>query len=270
MDDYYYFTKPNVVEVNAALVGISRGGWVSVPDQSDKSSNLALKLMKKYNFDIIPIDSNEETISNFYKTKNWGGFDDNEISEIDENCTIHFRTPIDHVISKMERLGVEYFLLSNSEDRIVGLITSSNLNCRDFGTLLFSHIIGFEMAMTQFIESEISEDEIESYAMGKKDLGKRIDDAKKANAELPTIQLLSLSDLIGLFEKSGCWRNLGFESKSKCHKMTQKVIELRNDVAHQGTGKTIINSKRSVPMLWKTMRDLKKYTTNLQRLTMGD
>ncbi len=270
MDDHYYFTKPNVVEVNAADVGISKDEWRSVPDQSDKSSNLALKLMKKYNFDIIPIDSNEGTVSNFYKTKNWGDSDDNEISEIDENCTIHFRTPIDHVVSKMERLGVHYFLLSNSEGRIVGLITSADLNCRDFGTLLFSHIIGFEMAMTQFIESEISEDEIESYAMGKKDLGKRIDDAKKANAELPTIQLFSLSDLIGLFEKSGCWKSLGFESKSKCHKMTQKVIDLRNAVAHQGTGKTVVNSKRPVPMLWETMRDLKKYTTDLKELSSGD
>lgn len=231
-----YFTKPIEIEITAAIVGINKDDWFC-HNPGDKQSDIISK-MQKENYDIVPIQNQHGLCTNYFTLK------ENKLTshKIEQKDKIYYLTHIRDIIWSMaENKKTHYFLTNGrNENDIVGLISLSNLNNRDFYMYLFNTISLLEVEFAKLIKSEKTEafeilnqaattDELRTQL---KEILNRIKEDEKNENENDYKEYLYLSNLITLIKKEQKFKVLNYSSVENFEKHIGILKDIRNGVAH--------------------------------------
>jgi hypothetical protein len=252
MTEDTYFLRESVVDINAAVVGISSIRWTSIP-LADATSDNAVQIMNTNRFDILPIDS-PGGVRECFQTREWNDYSSVVRRTITHRDVIPFTTPLRNVIRgfALEPRGF-YFL--GSERRIVGLISITNLNCRQVKVYLFSLLSELEIQLGNLVSRNCSELVLLEMTFGtnenpKYDGVKERYKSDKANGvDVPFVEYLYLSDLLKVIHKQKLFDQLGYQSGSKFDDAFGSLVSLRDTVSHPT--RSLITDPRSCKKLWE-------------------
>jgi CBS domain-containing protein len=152
-----FFFRDNVVDIDAAVVGVSKTKW----DFTDQEVGVeqAREIMAQRQFDVLPIVTDTGTVREYFHTRTWNDYDSVERREIDYSDVISFRTPLHALIKEFAKEKKLFYFLAN-EGRVIGLVSIANLNCRQVRTFIFNLISELEIRLSQFLSSEVSDVEM--------------------------------------------------------------------------------------------------------------
>lgn len=251
-EEQFFFERFSLVDIDAATIGISRWSWDSIATSMDNWMQIGLLVIIEKRYDVLPI-VRDSTIDSYLSLG-----ENNEPKEIQISDSIHFRTPALGSLSSLVNKGRNHIFLHNDAHKIVGLLSASNYNCREFATVVFNIITAYESAVANAIrENEIQVPETEEYLQ-----------AKAMNLEVDPVESLNFSTLMNVFSTnytllSNKYGDLA-KSRTKLKSMIEKHILLRNDIAHIGAGRVLIgNKKRSVNELHNQLVEIRTLTALL-------
>jgi hypothetical protein len=249
--DDAHFLREGVVDINAAVVGVSKTRWTAI-EESDATKENAIAIMKQHRFDVLPVVEGEEVKRYFYTDK-WNNFSSISEETITHRDVIPFHTHIRDVIKGFASESRNFHFLTN-ERRIVGLISVVNLNCRQVKVYLFSLLSELEVSLGKFIAENIPEEQLLNMTLGEKvtekheDVKKRYQADKAKGVEVPFVEYLYFSDLANIVIKKGLHEKLGY-SRTLFEKNFGSLTDFRNVVAHPA--RSIITDEHSVKKLWE-------------------
>jgi hypothetical protein len=136
-----------------AVVGIGRIRWESVTPEESKDQAHVRRIMKKRQFDVLPIDPSKGKVCSYFIIKTWGDYSEINKREITYDNLIPQRTSLKSVIRSFagDRL---FFFLTNGR-QVTGLISVVNLNCLQARTYLFSLVSELEIKIGEILMTEI-------------------------------------------------------------------------------------------------------------------
>jgi CBS domain-containing protein len=260
MIEDHFFLKNNVVDVDAAVVGVSKTRWVTVSKQ-EASSERAQAIMVQHRFDVLPITESNGIVREYFHTKNWSDYNSIEQKEIDYSDVMSFRTPLHSLIKSFAKEKRLFYFLEN-EGKIVGLISVANLNCRQVRIFIFSLVSELEIRLSQFIDSAMKEADILDSGV-KKDIKERYASDQEKGLEPNLMEYLYLSDLINLVAKKHLYKELAYESRTKFEDSLGSISDLRNQAAHPT--RTLIASAESVSKLWDNIETVERCLFRLRQ-----
>jgi len=117
----------------------------------------------------------------------------------------------------------EVVLVKNSENRIAGLVTTSDISLQ-FGALSepFLVLSEIENHVRRLIDGKFSLEEL-----------KAARDPNDANRKIDNVANLTFGEYIRLLDKPANWGRLGYDlSRAECTKQLREVGRIRNDVMH--------------------------------------
>ncbi len=246
-----HFKRAGVVDVSAAVVGIRRTAWVGLSTEEATKRN-AKCIMQDRRFDILPVEDDGK-IRRYFSTSRWNDFNDISEREISHKDVMPFDSPIKEVI---RGLAIEnrnsFFLVSERE--IVGLVSVSNLNCRQIRVYLYSLLSDLEVSLSQFITERLDDEKLidvvlgEQSGQGKKDIENRYKADQEAGMEVPFVEYLYLSDLANVISRANLHEQLGL-SRTKATKILGSLTNFRNKVAHPV--RSILEHENPAQYIWK-------------------
>lgn len=246
-----HFLREGVVDINAAVVGISKASWTFIAE-TDATKEQAAAIMCQQRFDVLPI-VNGAKVKKYFRTNKWSNYSTISQETINHRDVIPFHTHIRDVIKGLALESRDFYFLHN-ERRVVGLITVVHLNCRQVKVYLFSLLSELEVCLGNFIDALISEDELLKMTFGEKekekheDVKKRYQEDIKTGVDVRFVEYLYLSDLINIIIKKKLYEPLGY-SRTRFKKNLGSLNDLRNAVAHPA--RSIITDKHPVNKLWE-------------------
>lgn len=261
MIEDHFFLKNNVVDIDAAVVGVSKTRWVNISEQEANLSQ-AQEMMSRHRFDVLPIVANDGSIKEYFHTKTWNDYSSIEQKKIDYNDVISFRTPLRSLIRDFAKEKRLFYFLAN-EERIVGLVSVANLNCRQVRTFIFSLISELEVRLSQFISSVMSETEILSSGIGENSK-KRYNSDKEEGLDPELMEYLYLSDLINIIGKRNLFNVLDYPSKTKLQDSLGRINCLRNQAAHPT--RSLITNADSIGKLWDKIEIIERCLFRLRQV----
>ena len=231
-----HFIKRNQFEITAATIGINKEDWFSYKPGDDKSE-IILK-MQKEKYDIVPINNK------FGKCTSYFTLNDDKLntSKIADKYKIYYLTHIRDVIWSMVENDSKHFFLTNgrNENDIVGLISLSNFNNRDFYIYLFNSVSFLEVEFARLIESEKTEAfEILNYNANSKEqqaqlteILNRIKEDENNGIDNNYKEYLYFSHFITLIIAKKIYISLDYKSVESFEKNIGILKLIRNTVAH--------------------------------------
>lgn len=261
MREKEFFTRKHYNDITAATIGINKEDWYCYkPGMSQKE---VAETMLSKNYDIVPI-LNMKGVCVGYFTLNEVDNTKLNSNKIKENDSIYYLTHIYDVIWKMTENKKKFLFLSNGqkENQIVGLLSLSNFNSREFYIYLYSMISYVECEFATLIKSNKSEgflilEERNQNAESKeqfKEIQERIKVDENNNNENDYKEYLYLHHLIWLITAEGEYKRLNYSKSQKFEDGTKTLKDLRNYIAHP------------VKSLVKNLSDLKKLERGMNKL----
>jgi hypothetical protein len=92
----FHFQRQGIIDINAAVVGISRSRWTAATP-TDASIEHAQKIMRANGFDVLPIDDGWR-VREYFNTREWGVYTSIEQKPITYRDVISYQAPIRGVI----------------------------------------------------------------------------------------------------------------------------------------------------------------------------
>jgi hypothetical protein len=252
MTEDSHFLRETVVDIDAAVVGVSSARWTAILE-TEATAERAAEIMKANRFDTLPIES-EKGIKEYFQTDTW-----NHYSSIARRAVIHrdvipYKTPLRNVIQGFTSEARNFYFLSN-ERRIVGLISVANLNCRQVKVYLFSLLSELEIQLGNLVSLHCQESELLAMTFGASDNPKfaevkaRYHADKTKGVDVPFVEYLFLSDLINVIAKKQLYNTLGCQSRKQFEQDFGPLIKLRDAVAHPT--RSIISDADSCKKVWE-------------------
>ena len=256
-----HFQREDIIDINAAVVGISRSRWTAATP-SDTSIEHAQKIMKANGFDVLPIDDGRR-VREYFNTQDWGVYTSIEQKPISYRDVISYQTPIRDVIKGFVAEKRNFYFLE-SENRIVGLVTVGNLNCRQVQIYLFSLFCELETAMAAYLSSLMSQDEIrnafsQSRSPKFSEVESRYKNDQKRGVDESYVEYLYFSDLIRLIAPKQ-WAQL--EISPARQTALKELKEWRNRVAHPTM--SLIRKPENVEALWYSLDSVEEILFQLR------
>jgi len=248
--DEWYFSRENIINLNAAMIGTSRNNWQSINEES-ASPETAAELMRKGRFDVLPIVAGER-VTGYHQTSSWNDYSSIVRKSLSYKDVIPLQTPIRDLIKGFAVDGRLFYFLSN-ENRIAGLVTVADLNSRQVRTYLFSLLSELEIRLGEFLLAHVPEDELLAMTFSGSNAEKydnvkeRFKTDRDNGVETPFVDYLYLSDLINAIMKKGIYAKLGY-TKSQFKESLGSLNELRDTIAHPN--RSIITRANTVDRLW--------------------
>lgn len=250
-----FFQNEGAVKIDAAVAGISRYRWVAVQDGKEDHK----ELMAKYRFDVIPIEPADQVVTEYYTTIAPGKYEEVERRSITYSDVIPLDTPIREVIYRFAEENRHFFFLSY-QNQVSGLISLSNLNCRQVKIYLFSLICELEIRLSRMVQSQVGTEKILAYLRalednGSESIGKILQHYQAAveqEYDNDITEFLYLSDFLNLALKWDLHKQLVY-SRNKWDDLGG-LNELRNLVAHPTNA--LVSKKHPVDKLWSRIQRL--------------
>ena len=260
-----HFQRTVVVEVDAAVVGISRHNWDEV--QETTSADEAAAIMREKKYDVLPI-SGGGSVRSYFATSQWNDYERVEKQLIRHTDTVHYKTPIREIIRGFGSGERAYYFLANDRE-IVGLVSIVNLNCRQVKTYLYSLISELEASLADLLSAFTDEKSLKTY-MFREPLPKKRADIKERytkdvaqGVDAPFLEYLYLSDLIKAACKFGIPELLGYSKKTFDKKLHQ-VNDLRHAVAHPT--RSLITDELPPKLLWERVDTIEEALFQINHL----
>jgi hypothetical protein len=260
------YRRQQIIDVDAAVVGISRLRWVSAAPDVEREE--ARRTMEEWSFDVLPVDSEGQGVEAYYQTITWGDFSEIEKHPITYKDVINQHKPLDAVIQAFASEDRYHFFLSQN-NRITGLISIVNLNCRQARIYIFSLLSELEIRLGRFIQYHVDDgalsiDEVMDAAQdGTQERYER--DIEKG-VEREVTEYLYVSEMINLIRKGGFHGALDYASKRQFAKDFNRLVKLRNKVTHPV--RTLVNSPgrakklhRDVEVVERALFHLRKWSS---------
>jgi CBS domain-containing protein len=150
MKELSYFKAEGNPDIFIAQAGVHKTDWITAsPDESIES---IVHKMSANRYDILPIIDNVGRCQTFYRTIEWARFDEEniELANIEPEDRLYYLTDIDDAIKRFAATGRKFYFLDNLTD-VVGLVTISDLNCKQIYLYLYSLVSLFERKMVSHI-----------------------------------------------------------------------------------------------------------------------
>ena len=248
--------------MDAAVVGVSRLRWTSVEPETEEED--VRRLMKERSFDIVPVEDGENDVTRYYQTETWGDFSDIEAHPLGYDDVIAQHTPLDTVIERFAHTDRYHFFLSH-ENRVTGLVSIVNLNCREARVYIFGLLSELEIQLAHLIDNhlisdDISVDDVLAELGDNTEERYRQDMADGVDRELT--EYLYLSEMIKLVRKSGLHETLRYESKSQFADDFNRLVKLRNAVMHPV--RTLVNSPERAQKLHRDIEVIERALFHLR------
>lgn len=260
----FYYRREHVVDIDAAVVGVSRLRWSSLSAEEADDLERARLIMQQRQFDIMPIDGGDH-VAGYVRTASWGDFTEVERHELKPGDVISQHLPLEEVIrgfTEEERLY--YFLASYG--RITGLITVVNLNCRQAKVYLYALINELEVSLGAFMrrclnDGALNEEQVLSEV--RPGTRKRFEKDRKAGVEADLVEYLYLPELLDVLGKHQLLQSLGLSDDHGSENPMGDIVVLRNRVAHPV--RSLVEKPADIERLW---RDVSVLEEALDRLAI--
>lgn len=264
------FLRESVVDIDAAVVGISSTRWTSIPC-SEATPEHAAELMGKNRFDLLPIET-EGGIKEYFQTQKWGDFSSASRRSIGYNDVIPCSTPLRNVIQAFAADSRTFYFLA-SDRSISGLISVVNLNCRQVKVYLFSLLCELEIQLGTLINRELTnnggnESELLEMTFGGnenpkyREIKERYESDKAKGVEVPLVEYLYLPDLFKVIHKKRLFGAFRLESAGQFDDAFNPLVELRNNVNHPN--RSLISDPASCKRLWARINQIESALFDLR------
>lgn len=260
MIEDFFFLRKNVVDVDAAVIGISKTRWVALT-YSEACIDRAQNVMRRNQFDLLPIVTNDEIVSGYYQTKTWNNYESIQRKEIDYEDVIPVQTPLQIVIKSFAKEKRLFYFLTH-ENRVTGLISFIHLNKRQVRIYIYALITELETRLSCLIRLRMKEEEILKIVKNKEVKERYLTD-KERGIESELMEYLYLSDLINILAKNNLYKVLGYPSRKKFESSLGPINSLRNEVAHPT--RTLIASVESIEKLWNKIEGIERILFRLRQ-----
>ncbi len=212
MTEDTHFLRETVVDIDAAVVGVSSKRWTAIPE-TEAVLDRAAEIMEANRFDTLPIES-AKGVREYFQTVTWNDYSSVARRSVSHRDVIPYKTPLRNVIRGFATERRNFYFLSN-ERRVIGLITVANLNCRQVKVYLFSLLSELEIHLGNLVGHHCQESELLAMTFGASDNPKyakvkaRYKADKTKGVEVPFVEYLFLSDLINAIAKKRLFNFLG-------------------------------------------------------------
>lgn len=244
------FLREGVVDVDAAMVGISKDRWVCI--KAEATDARPAEIMRANRFDIVPIISGGG-VREYYKTDTWNEYSAISKKPLTHRDVIPLDTSVREVIRGFAMESRLFYFLSN-ESRIVGLVSVTNLNCRQVTLYLFGLVSELEVRLGSLISAYVTEAELVAMTFGGSEKDKygdvkaRFEEDQTNGVEVGFVEYLYLADLIRIAAAKGLHERLGY-SKKRFEESIGSINDLRHRIAHPA--RSIVTHDHPVERLWK-------------------
>ena len=195
--------------------------------------------MRENRFDHLPIEPTKGIITQFFKTIEPNNFNNIHKQTIGFEDVIPIDTNIKDVIERFAVNNRTFYFLAFHK-KITGLITLSNLNCKQVQIYIFSLICELERELGDFLNSCLTNQQIKSWIESKMDVNESKDKFKlilenykeltESDLENQLTEHLFLIDFFNIITEKELFELLNF---SKCKwKNLSSINELRKRIAH--------------------------------------
>lgn len=255
------FAREIVVDVDAAVIGISRKSWKSLKDKEVEPEK-AREIMSRERFDILPIES-DSGVKEYFRTNLWSDFSSISRRQILDADVIPYQASLRNLIEGFASQSRQFFFLGDKEE-VVGLVTIVHLNERQVKVYLFNLLSELEIRLSHFLSSRVSEETLLEKEFGISD---KIRNAYKSDVakgvDVSFTEYLYLSNFIRIIKKLGLHEDLGY-STTQYEKKLGSLNDLRHKVAHPI--RSIITEPSSVGKLWKRIVRVEEVVDKLKNL----
>lgn len=269
MIEKYSFKAKFIFEPNAASIGISSDDWYC--HRPGMTRDEVRTTMKENKYDIVPIVNTQGAVTSYFTLN---GNNTNEIysSKITQGDTIYYLTHIKDVIWLMTLNKRSHYFLSNYQnEEIIGLISLSNLNCREFNLYLFSMLAFIEKELSNLISTNEGDaleflkfkfnDENGTNQL--KSIQVRISEDRDRNIDNDFKEYLYIHHLVQLVVKENQFERIGYSTAQDFVANTKPLKEIRNTVAHPV--KSLVRNFEDLAILQKGLSKLYELKFNLEK-----
>lgn len=246
------FEREHVVDVDAAVVGISRHRWAALTSEDAADLDRARSIMDANGFDVMPVVDASGDVQSYVATETWGDYSGTLIQRpIDANDTIPQRTPLEEILRGFAEDGRDFYFLS-SYGRLTGLVSLTNLNCRQARVFLYGLVSEVEGALGDLVQQAIDGGTLTDAAVlaeAKPSVAEAYDEAKSGGVNPKVVEFLYLSDLAKVVRKHDLFGPLGYPSRKRFETDFKRLVQMRNRVAHPLRG--LIEARKDVGSLWR-------------------
>jgi len=151
-----HFVETPSYELTASQIGIGKWNWISAKNTVKKG---AQQTMKRFSFDVLPITRKDGQVLEYFKTREFGKFEEIEHFLIKEEDKLYYRTRFLDIIKNMIKSKRTFYFLCDSEN-ILGLISINNLNSIVVYNYLYQIISNLEKNLSMFLQKITTEEEI--------------------------------------------------------------------------------------------------------------
>lgn len=260
-----HFQRNAVVNVDAAVVGISRKRWMCVSEHVLHDE--AYTKMRQTQFDVLPVDG-DGRVRFYYRTKTWNDFSSVERCDLNHHDVVHYRTSLREIIKGFATEKRPFYFLGNDND-VIGLISIANLNSRQVKTYLYSLISELELLLSAYLDRSVSDGDLYAHVFGNTskpdsvNLKNTYDEGKRSGFDVRLVEYLYLTDLSGAVTHFGLHTPLGY-SKTKFKDKLNSINDLRNAVSHPA--RSLVDSEEKVSTLWTRLDLIEEVIFKLKRL----
>lgn len=252
-----HFLRDAVVDVDAAVVGVSRVRWVGA--EEGEAPEVVRRRMEEGGFDVLPVTA--DPVRDYYRTVRWGHYDAVERHAVRYEDVIPITTPIRTVIKSMAGERRSFYFLA-SDARITGLITVANLNCRQVRTYLFSLISELEMRMGEVLSRGHSEADLLACNLDKRTRGRFTKD-RATGVDAPLTEYFYFKDFAGVFQELRLFKAMGYKRRDHFERHMADLNDLRNEVAHPT--KSLVKSPAGAADLWRRVQRIERALFHLRQ-----
>jgi hypothetical protein len=183
-------------------------------------------------------------------------------------CTLTYEMFL-RVLKSFALENRSFYFLTN-DDRIAGLISIVNFNCRQVKTYLFSLISEFEVRLGEFLVKHFTEEEMIKLAFANaqhrdsKRMRAIFENDRASGVDVPLVEYLFLWQLLDIFVAKQMYGVFDCDSKEQFAEKFSPIKRLRNQVTHPI--KSLITEPGSCRKLWDTVDAIEEALFKLRHL----
>lgn len=237
MIEKHFFKRPMIIEISAATLGINKDDWFC--HKPGMRTEFVKETMIMNSYDIAPIINKQGKFNKYYcLVENT----ELKVEDIKDTDRLYYLTHICDAIWKMNNEKRRHYFLSNGKDKddVVGLLSLSNFNSREFYVYLFSLISYIERELAKLIDNDANEAFIllekkannEDLKNQIKIIIKRYNKDKENDADNNYKEYLYLHHMLWLISSESKYKLLDYSNEDDFIKNTGKIKDIRNNVAH--------------------------------------
>lgn len=255
------FTRPINTDISVATIGINRDDWYC--HKPGMTRDEVRETMVREGFDVVPIVDKGGFFKKYF-TLNKADSSKLDFNDIEAADRLYYLTHVRDAVWKMKSEQKTHYFLTNgrNENDIVGLLSLSNFNCREFYVFLFSLMSYIEREFAFLIESDKETgfktlrklSHTPELADQLRIIEERLNEDKEKKNENDYKEYLYLHHLIWLVKTEKKYEKLGYQNEQDFETGTSGLKDIRNNIAHP------------VKSLVRNLKDLDNLDAGLNKL----